>query len=116
MLPFQSQFSINVDGSFIDGTEILAIMNFLYDNMHNWLQAQAKRWEVAIKFANPSGTYDTQDSLPTSVVIQNTALEIHCSTEQGTADVMAKASEAFNIITDRETAKKVLQSYLTSVG
>ena len=33
---------INVDGSLIKEAEIVEIMNFLYYNMHNILQAQAK--------------------------------------------------------------------------
>ena len=94
-------------------------MIFFYENRHNWLIANAnlKAWEVIKKTTNCTGMYDSQDSLPASAVLQAMAMEIHCSTGQGTADVMTNASAAFTVvITDRETAEMANQSCESFVG
>ncbi len=44
-----------MDGSLIDEAQIVATMNFLYNNRFNWLLAQANGWEVLLKYTNPTG-------------------------------------------------------------
>ena len=105
---------ISVDGSVIDEAEFMDILNYVYDNRHNILIAETKAWEVINKITNPRGLYNVSNSLPASAVVQNMRREIHCATEQGTADIMNKASEAFNIIvSDRETAELIIQTFET---
>ncbi len=92
----------------------MEILIYVWTNCHNILIAETKTWEVINKIVNPKGLFNRLNSLSSSAVLQNMRREIHCATEQGTADIMNKASEAFNIIIpDRKTAELVIHAFET---
>ena len=108
---------INVDETLIHGEHIVEAIDCVYEHRRNLLIINAKPWEVINKFTNCTGLYDSQDSLPAAAVLQSMALEIHYATEQGTAEIMNKASVAVNaIIISREISEKAVQDFETFAG
>ena len=85
---------VHFDGTLFTEDEINEIMGCLYQLRAYLLLINEKAWEIIVKFVNPSGMYDIDDTFPAAAVLQFMMTEIHMSSQLGTAEILTSSCRA----------------------
>ena len=97
--------------------EINEIMGCLWELRAYLLLINEKAWEIIVKYVNPSGMYDIDDTFPAAAALQFIMTEIHMSSQNMTAEILSRATASFSkIIADYGTGETMVQDFQTIKG